>query len=76
MKNLSKFCTCTSLDCPLHPTHHESGCAPCIADNLKDREIPSCFFHLVDEDYRGDSHTYTFEDFAALVTAAAKGEKK
>ena len=73
MKNLSKFCTCTSLDCPLHPTHHESGCAPCIADNLKDREIPSCFFNLVDRNYEGGN--YTFEVFAALVTAA-KGEKK
>ena len=73
MKNLSKFCTCTSLDCPLHPTHHESGCAPCIADNLKDREIPSCFFNLVDSNYEGGS--YAFEDFAALV-AAAKGEKE
>ncbi len=75
MKNLSKFCTCSDLSCPLHPTNQENGCTPCVAKNLKDREIPSCFFHLVDEDYRGDSHTYTFEDFAALV-AAAKGEKK
>ena len=64
MKNLSPFCTCTDLSCPLHPTNHERGCGPCIADNLKDREIPSCFFHLAGE-YKGDS--YTFEDFARLV---------
>ena len=67
MKNLSKFCTCTDLKCPFHPTNHDKGCAPCIADNLKDNEIPSCFFNKVDADYRGGS--YTFEDFARLVLA-------
>ena len=70
MKNLSKFCTCTDLKCPFHPTNHDKGCAPCIADNLRDNEIPSCFFNKVDADYRGGS--YTFEDVARLVLA--KGE--
>ncbi len=65
MENLSKFCTCDDHDCPLHPTNHERGCAPCIADNLKDNEIPSCFFNKVDADY--DKDTYSFDDFARLV---------
>lgn len=65
MKNLSPFCTCDDLECPFHPTNHDKGCAPCIADNLKDGEIPSCFFFKVDKDYPGP--TYTMEDFARLV---------
>lgn len=72
MKNLSPFCTCTDLACALHPTNHERGCGPCIADNLKDREIPSCFFNLVDADYKGGS--YKFEDFARLVNDKQKQE--
>lgn len=63
--NFSKFCTCKNLDCPLHPTKHDRGCAPCIAKNLKLREIPSCFFQKIDgsETRAGDS----FEDFARAV---------
>ena len=65
MDNLSKFCTCKSTECPLHPTKHNRGCAPCIAKNLNLKEIPSCFFNLPqNSDKRtGD----TFKDFAALV---------
>ena len=66
MSNPAKFCTCTDLDCPFHPTNHDKGCAPCIAKNLKEDEIPSCFFNKVDKDYDGGS--YHFEDFARLVT--------
>ena len=40
--NFSKFCTCKNLDCPLHPTKHDRGCAPCIAKNLKLREGIPC----------------------------------
>ena len=29
MDNLSGFCTCSNFDCPLHPTKHNKGCAPC-----------------------------------------------
>ncbi len=65
MSNLSKFCTCKDHACPLHPTNHSSGCSPCVADNLKNNEIPSCFFNKVDPDYPGPG--YTFEDFARLV---------
>lgn len=64
MKNTSPFCTCGDLSCPLHPTNHDKGCAPCVAKNLKEREIPSCFFNKVGE-YEGDS--YKVEDFARHV---------
>lgn len=65
MQNISPFCTCKKLDCPLHPTNHEKGCAPCISKNLKTNEMPSCFFHKIPgaENRAGDS----FEDFAKLV---------
>lgn len=65
MRNLSPFCTCQNLECPLHPAKHDKGCAPCIAKNLKLGEIPNCFFHKIDgsKDRVGDS----FEDFANLV---------
>ena len=66
MKDLSPFCTCTDTECPFHPSNHDKGCAPCIAKNLSEREIPSCFFNKVDPD---EKHTaYHFEDFAASVT--------
>ena len=37
------FCTCNDYDCPFNPVNHNEGCTPCIAKNLKEREIPSCF---------------------------------
>lgn len=65
MENISPFCTCGNLSCPLHPTRHGKGCAPCISKNLRRREVPNCFFHQIAhaEDREGDS----YEDFAALV---------
>ena len=65
MKNESPFCTCTDLTCPLHPTKHDKGCAPCIAKNLKQKEIPSCFFNKVSPNKKEGS--YFFEDFAKAV---------
>lgn len=64
MKNLSPFCTCDNLDCPIHPTKHEKGCAPCIAKNLKLGEVPNCMFNKVSgaENRSGD----TYLDFAKL----------
>ena len=64
-KDLSPLCTCKDLSCPFHPTNHDRGCAPCIAKNLKRREIPSCFFHLAEKEHVGDG--YGFEDFAESV---------
>jgi len=65
MSNLSNFCTCTNMECPLHPTKHDKGCAPCISKNLKLKEVPNCFFNLVPhaESRKGDS----FRDFATLI---------
>ena len=65
MKNLSPFCTCTDLACPMHPTNHEKGCAPCIQKNLAQREIPSCFFNKAGGTKGHD--TFFFEDFARSV---------
>lgn len=65
MKRMSDFCTCKDIECPFHPTKHDKGCAPCIAKNLKQGEIPSCFFNKIDgaENRTGN----TFEDFAKIV---------
>ena len=65
VNNLSPFCTCTDEKCPLHPTNHEKGCAPCIEKNLKSGEIPSCFFKKLDETKKPEA--YYFEDFAKAV---------
>ena len=64
MEHSNSFCTCSNLDCPIHPTKHDSGCTPCIRKNLKLQEIPNCFFNLVagSKERSGDS----FEDFARL----------
>ena len=65
MENLSSFCTCERTACPLHPANHNQGCAPCIRKNLRAREIPSCFFHLIEGS--GSRSGDKFEDFARLV---------
>nr|WP_312578070.1 DUF6485 family protein [Sedimentibacter sp.] len=65
MKKLGEFCTCRDLKCPLHPTKHDKGCTPCISKNLRAKEIPSCFFNLVDNAENRDG--YAFKDFAELV---------
>ena len=35
MGNEAKFCTCTDLKCPNHPTNHDKGCTPCITEKEK-----------------------------------------
>lgn len=65
MENISKFCTCKDSKCPLNPVNHEKGCSLCVIKCLKDREIPSCFFNLLNKDDKIKG--YTFEDFAELV---------
>jgi len=71
MKNDPKFCTCSDRACPLHPANHDKGCTPCIAKNLKEREIPSCFFNAVSSDQEHD--TFFFEDFAEAVMKKGPG---
>ncbi|MBS1369598.1 MAG: hypothetical protein HPZ91_06535 [Lentisphaeria bacterium] len=73
MNQLSQFCTCRYLDCTLHPTKHDKGCAPCIAKNLKAKEMPGCFFNLLPG---AESRTAdTFEEFAKQVLRCA-GESR
>ena len=61
----SPVCTCGDTNCPFNPVNHNQGCGPCILKNLSLREIPSCFFNLLDD--HGIPHQYSFEDFAKLV---------
>ena len=61
------FCTCTDTKCPFHPTNHDKGCMPCIAKNLRDREIPSCFFKAAGG--KKPTEGWHFEDFAALINS-------
>ena len=68
MGNPVRFCTCTDTACPFNPVNHNQGCTPCIAKNLKEREIPTCFFKAVGRPKT--TAEWHFEDFAALVRAA------
>ncbi|MBQ6425741.1 MAG: hypothetical protein IJK14_03620 [Clostridia bacterium] len=69
MEKLSAFCTCGDHACPLHPLNHDRGCTPCIEKNLRLREIPSCFFHVLGP---SDGRTgYSFEDFAKAVLSGS-----
>lgn len=65
MSNISQFCTCKNFNCPLHPTKHDKGCAPCISKNLKLKEVPSCFFNLVENAEKREDDT--FSAFAKLI---------
>lgn len=63
--NAIELCTCDHYSCPLHPKNQDQGCTPCIEKNLKMKEIPNCYFKIVDPDDKrcGD----TFEDFAKII---------
>ncbi|WP_461205458.1 DUF6485 family protein [Clostridium sp. DL1XJH146] len=61
-----KFCTCGDLKCPNHPANHEEGCTLCIEKNLRKKEIPSCFFKMVNEDISNQKE-FTFEAFAEFL---------
>ncbi len=67
MADAKKFCTCRDTKCPLHPINHDKGCDLCILKNLKQREIPSCFFNKLKCAGSPDSHGYTFAEFAKIV---------
>ena len=68
MKDAKEFCTCTDYQCPCHPVNHDRGCSLCIQKNLKQKEIPSCFFHdIACEKPPPDWH---YQDFARLVEKA------
>ncbi|MDE7158066.1 MAG: hypothetical protein K2N74_00665 [Clostridiales bacterium] len=61
----SKFCSCTNSDCPLHPTKHDKGCTPCIAANLKTKDLPRCFFYRLG--ITGEITDTSFRAFAEIV---------
>lgn len=63
------YCTCTDHACPLHPSNHDKGCTPCVQKNLRDREIPSCFFRKVSDER---PPAYFFENFAEIVETSRK----
>lgn len=44
------FCTCPVKTCGNHPVRHEKGCDLCIEKNLKNNEIPACFFLKISPD--------------------------
>lgn len=62
MENQKHFCTCKDLNCKLNPHNHSNGCDLCIKKNLKAREIPSCFFKLVNDD-TSKLKEFTIESF-------------
>lgn len=68
------FCTCTDTKCPYNPVNHDQGCTPCIAKNLREGEIPSCFFKSID--CPKPTENWHYEDFAALVQAAKDKKEK
>ncbi len=58
------FCTCLNTACPHHP-QQTGSCTKCIEKNLKNGEIPSCFFDKAGGVKKRSK--YKFEDFAKLV---------
>lgn len=60
------FCTCVDHACPCHPTNHDKGCAPCIAKNLADGDIPVCFYRKLEPDMSRDQD-YSMRGFARFV---------
>lgn len=62
---MSHFCSCADTACPLHPKNHDKGCTPCISKNLKEGEIPSCFFNAIGGGDRPAG--YSYRHFAGFV---------
>ena len=58
-------CTCTDTSCPFNPVNHDKGCTPCIAKNLREGEIPSCFF--VEVQGHDECDGYSYQHFARVV---------
>ena len=64
--NKKHFCTCKDYTCKFHPTNHNLGCDPCIKKNLKNKEIPSCFFRDV-HDELSEQSSFKYKDFSDFV---------
>lgn len=59
------FCTCDNFNCVHHPKNTDGTCTACVAKNLKNNEIPSCFFNKADGIKKRAK--YKFEDFAEAI---------
>lgn len=59
------FCTCKDTACRFHPVNHSDGCSPCIEENLKNGEMPSCFINKAGLERRREG--YFIEDFSRAV---------
>ena len=70
MSSSVPFCTCKYTDCPNHPTNHDKGCTPCIEKNLRQGEIPECFFCQAEKDTKREGVTQA--DYARLVLGLKK----
>ena len=73
MRDAKEYCTCTDTRCPCHPVNHNRGCDLCIQKNLRQKEIPSCFFH--DIDCEKPTPEWHYADFADLVEKAKREGK-
>ncbi|MCM1297186.1 MAG: DUF6485 family protein [Muribaculaceae bacterium] len=70
--NSGNFCTCRDRKCPLHPANHDKGCSPCMAKNIRKREVPSCLFDAAGNYPSKDG--YSFEAFARGVLCGGTGK--
>ena len=68
------FCTCGDTECPFNPVNHDQGCTPCIAKNLREREIPTCFFKAAGG--KKPTEGWHYEDFAALIESLGAAEER
>ena len=61
------FCTCIMSGCEHHPGNHSEGCDPCIRKNLKNGEIPTCFWLLISDNFDG-VNSFHIEDFVKFYS--------
>ena len=66
------FCTCRDLECPDHPQKHNGSCVPCIEKNLREHEIPACFWNKIGNNKAAKSD-YVFMRFAEKVIEVEGG---
>ena len=66
----AEFCTCNDHDCCNHPKKQNNECTPCIEKNLKNYEIPTCFFDKIGEESRVNSE-WSFFKFAEKVISSS-----
>lgn len=74
MKERKHFCTCRDINCKLNPCNHDKGCDPCISKNLKEGEIPGCFFRLISDDL-SQLNEFTIESFVNFYCQTKEDEK-